>query len=110
MTKAQEHLKSNTALAADIGHVYAMSGDKAAALKSLDQLKEDSRRTYVNPFEVALIYVALGKRDDALDWLEKAYTARSDLLIYLNADPRLDTIRSDPRFVDLARRVGGTSR
>lgn len=106
MHRAQELLKSNTALVADIGHVYAISGDKPAALKILEQLNESSRRTYVSPFEVALIYVALGRKNEALQWLEKAYTDRSDLLIYLNVDPRLDSIRSDPRFVDLAHRVG----
>ncbi len=106
MHKAQELLKGNTALVADIGHVYAISGDKPAALKILEELNESSRRTYVSPFEVALIYVALGRKNEALQWLEKAYTDRSDLLIYLNADPRLDSIRSDPKFVDLAHRVG----
>jgi len=106
MHKAQELLKGNTALVADIGHVYAISGDKPAALKILEELNESSRRTYVSPFEVALIYVALGRKNEALQWLEKAYTDRSDLLIYLNADPRLDSIRSDPQFVDLAHRVG----
>ena len=106
MHRAQDHLKGNTALVADIGHVYAISGDKPAALRVLEQLNESSRRTYVSPFEVALIYVALGKKNEALQWLEKAYTDRSDLLIYLNVDPRLDSIRSEPRFIDLARRVG----
>ena len=105
LSKAQEHLKSNTALAADIGHVYAISGDKSAALRVLNQLHESSGQTYVNPFEIALIYIALGKKNEALDWLEKAFAERSDLLIYLNADPRLDAIRSEPRFADLARRV-----
>ena len=107
MHKAQDLLKSNNALVADIGHVYAISGDKPAALKVLEQLNESSRRTYVSPFEVALIYVALGRKNEALQWLEKAYTDRSDLLIYLNVDPRLDSIRSDPQFIDLAHRVSG---
>lgn len=106
MRKAQELLQSNSALVADIGHVYAMSGNTNDALKVLAQLKEASKRTYVNPFEVALIYVALGKRSDAFQWLDRAYRERSDMLIYLNADPRLDSIRSDPQFADLARRVG----
>jgi tetratricopeptide (TPR) repeat protein len=110
MRKAQEHLKSNTALAADIAHVYAMSGDKSAAIRILDQLDESSRRTYVNAFEIALIYVALGRKNEALDWLERAYAERSDLLIYLNADPRLESIRSEPRFIALTRRVSGISR
>jgi len=105
LSKAQEHLKSNTALAADIGHVYATSGDKASALRVLNQLRESSRQTYVNPFEIALIYVALGRKNEALDWLEKAFAERSDLMIYLNVDPRLDAIRSVPRFANLARGV-----
>ena len=106
MRKAQALLPSNTALVADIGHVYATSGDSNAAMKVLAQLKEAAKRTYVNPFELALIYLALGKRSEALQWLDKAYRERSDMLIYLNVDPRLDGIRSDPHFVDLARRVG----
>jgi eukaryotic-like serine/threonine-protein kinase len=106
LRKAQDFLPSNSALVADIGHVYAMSGNTRAAMKVLAQLDESSKRTYVNPFEVSLIYLALGRRHEALQWLERAYRERSDLLIYLNADPRLDSIRSDPQFVDLARRVG----
>jgi len=106
MRKAQQLLRSNTALVADIGHVYAMSGDSSAAMKVLTQLNESSKSTYVNAFEVALIYLALGKRNEALQWLDRAYRERSDMLIYVNADPRLDSIRSDPKFVELAHRVG----
>jgi len=106
MHKAQDLLQGNTALVADIGHVYAVSGDTSAALKVLEQLNKSRGRMYVSAFEIALIYVALGRKNEALQWLEKAYTERSDLLIYLNVDPRLDSIRSDPRFVELARRVG----
>ena len=106
MRKAQELLQSNTALVADIGHVYAMSGNTNAAMKMLAQLNEASTGTYVNPFEIALIHLALGRRSEALQWLDRAYRERSDMLIYLNADPRLDIIRSDPHFVELAHRVG----
>ena len=88
------------------GYVYAVSGDTPSALRVLEQLINSRGRMYVSAFEIALIYVALGRKDEALQWLEKAYTERSDLLIYLNVDPRLDGIRSDPRFVELARRVG----
>jgi tetratricopeptide (TPR) repeat protein len=106
MRKAQALLTGNTALVADIGHVYAVSGDRPAALKILDQLKETSRRAYVNAFEVALIYAALGEKQVALQWLEKAYTERSDFMIYLVIDPRLDSLRSDPTFMALTRRIG----
>ena len=108
MRKAQDLLQSNTALAADIGHVYAMSGDTNAAMKVLAQLSEASKRTYVNSFEVALIHLALDRRKEGLEWLDRAYRERSDMLIYLNADPRLDSIRSDPHFVELAHRVGAS--
>jgi TolB-like protein/DNA-binding winged helix-turn-helix (wHTH) protein/Tfp pilus assembly protein PilF len=104
--KAQGLLKGNTAVAADIGHVYAVSGDKAAALKVLTQLSALPRGTYISPLEIALIYVGLGRKTDAFQWLDKAYVERSDLLIYVNVDPRFDSIRSDPRFQDLVRRVG----
>src|SRR5215470_5040716 len=106
MRKAQNLLQSNTALVADIGHVYAMSGESSAAMKVLTQLNESSKSTYVNAFEVALIYLALGRRNEALQWLDRAYRERSDMLIYVNADPRLDSIRSDPQFLELAHRVG----
>jgi len=104
--KAQGLLKGNTAVAADIGHVYAVSGDKAAALKVLTRLSTLPRGTYISPLEIALIYVGLGRKTDAFQWLDKAYVERSDLLIYVNVDPRFDSIRSDPQFQDLVRRVG----
>ena len=106
LRRAQALLTGNTALVADIGHVYAVSGDRAAAFKILDQLKETSHRTYVNAFEVAIIYAALGEKQTALQWLEKAYVERSDFMIYMAIDPRLDSLRSDPKFIDLTRRVG----
>lgn len=106
LNKAQGLLKGNTAVAADIGHIYAVSGDKVAAFKIVKQLSALPQDTYISPMEIALIYVALGRKTDAFQWLEKAYAERSDLLIYLNVDPRLDSIRSDPRFQDLLRRVG----
>jgi serine/threonine-protein kinase len=106
MHKAQAFLQGNTALTADIAHVYAVSGDRPAALKILNQLKESSRQRYVNAFEVALIYLALGEKQTAIQWLEKAYSERSDFMIYLAVDPRLDSVRADPQFADLTRRVG----
>jgi hypothetical protein len=47
----------------------------------------------------------LGEKDRAFEWLEKAYEERSDLLVYLKVEPRLDSLRGDPRFADLLRRM-----
>lgn len=106
MGKAKDLLPGNLAVQSDIGHVYAVSGDKGAAQRVIAGLKEESVRRYVNQYELALIYVGLNQNDQAFEWLDKAFREHSDQLIYLNVDPRLDSIRSDSRFTDLVRLVG----
>jgi TolB-like protein/DNA-binding winged helix-turn-helix (wHTH) protein/Tfp pilus assembly protein PilF len=106
MVRAKELFPNNVALQGDIGHVYAVSGNSAEAQKIVAHLKQESEQRYVNSFEIALVYVGLGDNDQGIEWLNKAFGERSDQMIYLNADPRLDPIRSDPRFAELVRRVG----
>ena len=106
MRKAKELLKENIGIEADIGRVYALSGKRDDAHKVIDDLGQISKQRYVSSYNVALIYIGLGEKDRAFDSLEKAYKERSDLLVYLKVDPRLDTLRSDPRFADLMRRIG----
>ena len=64
-----------------------------------------SERKYVSPVRIARIYVGLGDRERAFEWLEKGYAGRSDHLTQLKTDPTFDSLRSDPRFADLLRRV-----
>ena len=108
LRKAKELLKTNLMVQADTGYAYAASGQKDQALKVIDALRELSKQkeTYVSSYHVALIYTALGQRNQAFEWLENAYRERSDLLVYLKVDSRLNSLRSDPRFADLMRRVG----
>jgi hypothetical protein len=106
MNTARELLPGNLAVQSDIGHVYAVSGDKRAAERVIAGLRDESAGRYVNPYEVALIYVGLRQNDQAFEWLDKALHGHSDMMIYLNVDPRLDSIRSDSRFTELVRRVG----
>jgi hypothetical protein len=54
---------------------------------------------------VVLTYLQLGDKEQTFKWLEAAYKERTEPLLYLRVDPRLDTLRSDPRFDDLLRRV-----
>ncbi len=89
-----------------LGHAYAMTGRKKEARQILSQLNEFSRHGYVSPYHTALVYVALGERDAALAWLEKAYNDHFWMTAFLKVDPRLDSLRSDSRFQDLLRRVG----
>ena len=105
MRKATDLLPGNLAVRADIGHVYAVSGDKAAAEKLVAQLNEESNHRYVNQYELALVYVGLGQKDMAFKALDRSFREHSDQLIYLNVDPRLDSIRTDSRFRDLVRLV-----
>ena len=55
---------------------------------------------------MASAYVALGRHSEALDSLEKAYAMRESPIVWLNVMPKFDPLRTDPRFVDLVRRVG----
>ena len=106
MGKAKDLLPGNLAVQSDIGHVYAVSGDKAAAERVIAGLKEESGGRYVNQYELALIYVGLGQNEKAFESLDRAFREHCDQLIYLQIDSRLDSIRSDSRFIDLVRRVG----
>jgi serine/threonine protein kinase/TolB-like protein/Tfp pilus assembly protein PilF len=89
-----------------LGNAYATAGRRAEAERVLAELKELSKRQYVQPSYISLLYSGLGDKEQALEWLEKAYADRDDRLIFVITDPMLDDIRPDPRFQDLARRIG----
>jgi len=84
----------------------ALAGKTDEAQKILAQLKEPSARRYVSPYGVAMIYAGLGDKEQTLAWLEKAHQQRFWQMVFLKVEPELDDLRSDPRFVDLMRRVG----
>jgi tetratricopeptide (TPR) repeat protein len=88
-----------------LGHCYAVSGRRSEARQVLENLIEMSKRRYVQPYELASIHAALGEKDRAFEYLKRAYADRSQWLSYLNVDPRQDSLRSDPRFSDLIRRM-----
>jgi len=89
-----------------LGHAYAVSGRRADALKTLDELKRLSKRRYVSPFWFALIYMGLDDKDRTFEWLEKAYDDHFVNIMDLSTNPYFDSLRSDPRRSDLLRRVG----
>lgn len=91
---------------ASLGHIYAVLGKRDKARKVIEELKEQSKRRYLHPYLIALIYTGLSERDQAFKYLEQGYQDRSFFMTYLKVDPRLDSLRSDPRFTDLLRRVG----
>ena len=88
------------------GMIHILSGERVEAIKAIEELRKLSEQGYVPPYYSVVLYLALGEKDQALAWLEKAYDERSDFLVFLGQDPLFDNLRSDPRFADLARRVG----
>ncbi|HET9725359.1 MAG TPA: protein kinase [Gemmatimonadales bacterium] len=90
-----------------LGHAYAMAGQPARAREVLAGLQAAAASRYVPAYWFALVHAGLGERDKALRYLERAYEERSTVLAYLLIDPRLAPLRGDPRFVTLARRLGG---
>ena len=105
-----EHQKAITASGASsyavaaLGHAYA-AGKRNEALRILADLNERRKTAYVSPHDIAVIHVALGEKDQAFEWLEKAYQEHAAGIVTLKVDPRLDPMRSDRRFQDLLRRM-----
>ena len=104
--KASSLSPSDLRTVSALGHAYAVSGQTSEAVNILDQLKELSRQRYISPHDMAIIYTGLGEKEQAFAWLDKAYADRSWPLPLLKFDPRFDSLRSDPRFADLVRRIG----
>ena len=91
-----------------LAHAYARAGQREEALKLVGELKriEAEERGFVPPFGIIWAYAGLGDEEQAFAWLERSYRERRDRMVWLNVDPLLDPLRSDPRFHDLVRRVG----
>ena len=106
LNKAVELSGDAHLMLASLGHAYAVSGKRGEAEKLLDEWKERSKREHVSAYYIALIYTGLGEKDQALQWLDKAYQDRDFNVPRLKDELRLDSLRSDPRFQDLVRRVG----
>lgn len=89
-----------------LGHILAAAGQPEEARKLIAQLQAWQQRAYLSPQLIAVIHAALGERDQALEELWRACEDHSSPLMWLRVDPWVDSLRSDPRFADLLRRVG----
>jgi tetratricopeptide (TPR) repeat protein len=86
-----------------LAYAYGVAGKKAEARKVLREFGQQSRDTYVSPYFMAGIYAGLGEKDRAFEWLDRAYEDGD--FMQLKLDPFLDSLRSDPRFHELLRRM-----
>jgi TolB-like protein/Tfp pilus assembly protein PilF len=102
-TPLVEHKQQTTAL---IAFNYAVSGRKARAHELLRELQAAAERRYISPYLEALVYAGLGEREHAFARLDAAYKGRDPWLLEAKVDPFLDSLRADPRFREVLRRVG----
>jgi tetratricopeptide (TPR) repeat protein len=93
-------------LRAAVAHLFATDGGTAQARAMLAEMLELSNTRHVSPYHFAIVHTALGETDQAFARLEEAYAVRSEALVWLKVDPRLDPLRRDPRFIALLQRVG----
>jgi hypothetical protein len=86
-----------------LGIAYAKSGDQTTARKIIQEMESLSKRSYVSPIYIGIVYGALGERNQEFDLYAKAYEDCSEYLLWLTLDPLFDQVRSDSRFAELAK-------
>jgi TolB-like protein/Tfp pilus assembly protein PilF len=87
-----------TFAAAALGHLYGFAGKTANAQAIFDNLIARSTRGYVPAYDIAMVCLGLGRKEQALEYLFKAHQERSGWMTYINVDPRLHPLREDPRY------------
>ena len=103
--KASEISSGFDLAAVALAHADSVLGEKAEAGKILRDLEH--KETSASPYTMATVYALLGENNKALEFLEKACSGKSlDITLFLQTDFALDTLRSDPRFQNLLRRIG----
>ncbi len=93
-------------MSAALAQTFATAGRREEATQILNDLTKITKQKYVAPYFFAGIHIGLGEDDRALEYLEKSHEEHSHWLIYLHIDPSMDSLRSNPRFQELLRRVG----
>jgi serine/threonine-protein kinase len=89
-----------------LGYIYGLSGDRGRARGILAELQRRYRQGRSDAHSIRFVYQGLDDKNGTLDWLEKEYNEHSTGMIGLNVSPDYDSLRGDPRFQDLLRRIG----
>ena len=101
--KANEYTQQTSAL---LGYTLRGLWKIEQAQARLNELKSLAKKRYVSPYLEAIVYSGLGDKDKALGQLEKALREKACWMVFLNVDPFLDSLRLEPRFTSLIRRMG----
>lgn len=97
-------VESETEASASLGFAYAMAGKRSEAEAILNQMSALSQRRYVSGLYFAVVHAGLKNNDQAMDYLNKAFTSRHPGLVLIRIEPIFDGLRSDPRFKQLISR------
>jgi tetratricopeptide (TPR) repeat protein len=89
-----------------LSRAYESGGMRAFWRKRLEMEKDEAKEGDVWAYRMASLYARNGDREEAFSWLQRAAAERYDRLVFLGVDPVFDSLRSDPRFTDLLKRIG----
>jgi TolB-like protein/DNA-binding winged helix-turn-helix (wHTH) protein/Flp pilus assembly protein TadD len=104
--KVLQAMPDSTVGLTELAYSLASNGRQADARTLLQRLQEKSKQAFVPAYNFAIIHIALNQKDQALQDLQKAYDEKDWALMVLAVEPRLDPLRSDPRFKTLLRKIG----
>jgi tetratricopeptide (TPR) repeat protein len=99
-------LAGNPELAASLDADFATTGYQGLLRDWMEGLKQVAKDRYVSPYGIAQSHARLGENGPALEWLGKAFQEHDSRLVALKVDPCFDTLRSEPKFKDLIKRIG----
>jgi len=105
-SKAKEFSHGNSEAISMLGYAWAVTGEPAKARAVLAELKALAVQRYIPPNSFAVVHLGLGEHDETFAWLEKAYVDRDVRLSFLNVDRKWNSLRADPRFLALLKRIG----
>ncbi|MDH2901347.1 MAG: adenylate/guanylate cyclase domain-containing protein [archaeon] len=106
MQKAVEMSGGSALGKAYLAYAYGVSGSKEEAKAIINELVEMSKKQYVSAFNLAVACCGLGDKEATIEWLEKAFDQRAGGLFKINVDPMFDSLRDEPRFQELVRKIG----
>jgi len=103
--KARTVDRDSVLVLSDLAQAYALSGDKAEANRILHQLRQNSISSFVSPWDLSLVYIALGDKGRAIALLKKAAGEHVGWVVRLQIDPAFDSLRTEPEFRELVQRI-----
>jgi Flp pilus assembly protein TadD len=104
--KAVDFSQGGSEFVAALGYAYAVAGKKDEAKNILERLDILSHDTIITSLSLAEIHAALGEKEQALDRIELGVAEREDKAAYIKVDPAFDSLRSEPRFTEILRKIG----